>query len=153
MSELNLLDYILGDFVEFYDKIQNLFPVCLKCQKPIFLKNIKENKIVKMKIDCPFCNNSETLTLDEYIKKLESLITEKKTAILIKVNYLMVFAKIAIYGYVKNVLLSIYPKIIFYINPNLKFVQLVLNTQMKKQVFIIYKKIYIYVINAILNLY
>ena len=78
MSELNLLDYIYDDYVEFYNKIQNLFPVCLKCQKPVFLKNIIENKIVKMKIECPFCNNSEVLTLDDYIKKLEALIPEKK---------------------------------------------------------------------------
>ena len=59
-------------------KIQNLFPVCLKCQKPVFLNNLKENKIVKVKIECPFCKNLETLTLKEYIEKLESLIPEKK---------------------------------------------------------------------------
>ena len=42
------------------------------------MKNIKENKIVKIKIDCPFCNNSESLTLNDYIKQLEQLIPEKK---------------------------------------------------------------------------
>ena len=31
MSELNLSEYIPEDLSEFYDKIQNLFPVCLKC--------------------------------------------------------------------------------------------------------------------------
>ena len=78
MSELNLLDYIEpNDLIEFYNKIQNLFPVCLKCQKPVFLKNIKEDKIVKMKIECPFCNNKETLTLNDYIKKLDELIPVK----------------------------------------------------------------------------
>ena len=78
MSELNLLDYIEpNDLIEFYNKIQNLFPVCLKCQKPVFLKNIKEDKIVKMKIECPFCNNNETLTLNDYIKKLDELIPVK----------------------------------------------------------------------------
>ena len=78
MSELNLLDYIEpDDLVEFYNKIQNLFPVCLKCQKPVFIKNVKENKIVKMKMECPFCNNNETLALNDYIKKLEDLIPVK----------------------------------------------------------------------------
>ena len=78
MTELNLLDYIEpNDLKEFYNKIQNLFPVCLKCQKPVFLKNMKEDKIVKMKIECPFCNNNETLTLNDYIKKLEELIPAK----------------------------------------------------------------------------
>ena len=79
MSELNLLDYIKPkELVDFYSKIQNLFPVCTKCQKPVFLKNIKENKIVKIKIDCPFCNHSESLILNDYIKQLEQLIPEKK---------------------------------------------------------------------------
>ena len=32
-----------------------------------------------MKIDCPFCQNSEKLALNEYIDKLESLIPEKKS--------------------------------------------------------------------------
>ena len=78
MSELNLLNYIeSNDLIEFYNKIQNLFPVCLKCQKPVFLKNIKEDKIVKMKIECPFCNNNETLTLNDYAKKLDELIPVK----------------------------------------------------------------------------
>ena len=78
MTELNLLDYIEpNDLIEFYNKIQNLFPVCLKCQKPVFLKNMKEDKIVKMKIECPFCNNNETLTLNDYIKKLEELFPVK----------------------------------------------------------------------------
>ena len=79
MSELNLLDYINQDeLAEFYGKIQNLFPVCIKCQKPVLIKNIKEDKTVKMQIDCPFCQNSEKLILKEYINKLESLIPEKK---------------------------------------------------------------------------
>ena len=81
MSELNLLDFIIEgskELEDFYYKIQNLFPVCLKCQKPVFLNNLKENKIVKVKIECPFCKNLETLTLKEYIEKLESLIPEKK---------------------------------------------------------------------------
>ena len=80
MSELDLLEFIEPkELIEFYDKIQNLFPVCLKCQKPVLLQNIKEDKIVKMKIDCPFCQNSEKLALNEYIDKLESLIPEKKS--------------------------------------------------------------------------
>ena len=81
MTELNLLDYIIDgekELEDFYYKIQNLFPVCLKCQKPTFLNNLKENKIVKIKIECPFCKNLETLTLKEYIEKLEALIPEKK---------------------------------------------------------------------------
>ena len=79
MSELDLLEFIEPkELIEFYDKIQNLFPVCLKCQKPILLQNIKEEKIVKVTIKCPFCQNSEKLTLNEYISKLESLIPEKK---------------------------------------------------------------------------
>ena len=80
MSELNLLDFIndIDELKEFYKKIQNLFPVCVKCQKPILLKNIKEDRMLKMLIDCPFCQNSEKLTLTDYINKLESLIPEKK---------------------------------------------------------------------------
>ena len=81
MSELNVLDFIKEgskELEDFYYKIQNLFPVCIKCQKPVFLKNLKENKILKVKIECPFCKNLETLTLKEYIEKLESLIPEKK---------------------------------------------------------------------------
>ena len=32
MSELDLLEFIEPkDLIEFYDKIHNLFPVCLKC--------------------------------------------------------------------------------------------------------------------------
>lgn len=79
MSELNLLDFIEPkELIDFYAKIQNLFAVCLKCQKPVLINNINDNKIVKIKIECLFCQNSETLTLKYYINKLESLIPEKK---------------------------------------------------------------------------
>ena len=79
MSELDLLKFIEPkELIEFYEKIQNLFPICIKCQKPILFQNIKEDKKVKIKIECPFCNYSEKLTLNDYITKLESLIPEKK---------------------------------------------------------------------------
>lgn len=79
MSELDLLEFIKPkELKEFYIKIQNLFPVCLKCKKPIFLNNLKENKIVKVKIECPFCKYTDTLTLEDYINKLDSLIPEKE---------------------------------------------------------------------------
>ena len=79
MYELDLLEFIKPkDLIEFYEKIQNLFPVCVKCQKPVLLQNVNEEKKVKIKIECPFCQNTETLTLKEYISKLESLIPEKK---------------------------------------------------------------------------
>ena len=55
-------------------EIQNLFPVCLKCQKPVFIKNIMDNKEVKIKIDCEYCQNSQMLTIDEYINQLNSLL-------------------------------------------------------------------------------
>ena len=77
MSEFNLLDYIPDDLVEFYNKIQNLFPVCLKCQKPVFIQNIMDNKIVKIKIDCEYCQDSQKLTTEEYIDKLNSLLPDK----------------------------------------------------------------------------
>ena len=77
MSELNLFDYIREELHDYYKSIQNLFPVCLKCSKPVFIKNIMDNKIVKIKIDCEYCQNSQSLTLDEYIEKLNSLLPEK----------------------------------------------------------------------------
>ena len=77
MSELNLSEYIPEDVSEFYYKIQNIFPVCLKCQKPVFIQNIMDNKIVKIKIDCEYCKNSEKLTTEEYVYKLNELLPEK----------------------------------------------------------------------------
>ena len=76
MSELNLFEYIPDELHEYYNKIQNLFPVCLKCQKPVFIKNIMDNKEVKIKIDCEYCQNSQMLTIDEYINQLNSLLPE-----------------------------------------------------------------------------
>ena len=77
MSEFNLLDFIPDDLVGFYNKIQNLFPVCLKCQKPVFIQNIMDNKVVKIKIDCEYCQDSQKLTTEEYIDKLNSLLPDK----------------------------------------------------------------------------
>ena len=77
MSELNLLEYIPEELHEYYNSIQNLFPVCLKCQKPVFIKNIMDNKTVKIKIDCEYCQNSQSLTIEEYINQLNSLLPEK----------------------------------------------------------------------------
>ena len=57
MSEINLLDFIPEDLNKFYDTIQNIFPVCLKCQKPVFIQNIIDNKVVKIKIDCEYCQD------------------------------------------------------------------------------------------------
>ena len=78
MTKLNLKDYFTEEYIEFYEKIQNLFPVCLKCQKEVFLKNIVEDKILKIKIEYPFCKNEEKLTLNDYVEKLQGLIPEKK---------------------------------------------------------------------------
>ena len=76
MSEINLLEYIPEELHEYYNKIQNLFPVCLKCQKPVFIKNTMDNKIVKIKIDCEYCQHSQLLTTEEYINQLNSLLPE-----------------------------------------------------------------------------
>ena len=77
MSELNLTDYIPDDLKEFYKNIQNLFPVCLKCQKPVFIQNIMDNKVVKVKIDCEYCQNSQSLTIEDYINQLNALVPDK----------------------------------------------------------------------------
>ena len=77
MSEINLLDFIPEDLNKFYDTIQNIFPVCLKCQKPVFIQNIIDNKLVKIKIDCEYCQDSQKLTTEEYIDKLNALLPEK----------------------------------------------------------------------------
>ena len=71
------MDYIPEDLNEFYEKIQNVFPVCLKCQKPVFIQNIIDNKVVKIKIDCEYCKDSQKLTTEEYIDKLNALLPEK----------------------------------------------------------------------------
>ena len=76
MSEINLLEYIPEELHEYYNKIHNLFPVCLKCQKPVFIKNTMDNKIVKIKIDCEYCQHSQLLTTEEYINQLNSLLPE-----------------------------------------------------------------------------
>ena len=72
MSEIDLIDYLPEELHEYYNKIQNLFPVCLKCQKPVFIKNIIDNKVVKIKIDCEYCQNNQVLTTEEYINQLFS---------------------------------------------------------------------------------
>ena len=76
MSEIDLIDYIPNELHDYYNKIQNLFPVCLKCQKPVFIKNIMDNKVVKIKIDCEYCQNYQVLTTEEYINQLLSLLPE-----------------------------------------------------------------------------
>ena len=76
MSEIDLIDYLPEELHEYYNKIQNLFPVCLKCQKPVFIKNIIDNKVVKIKIDCEYCQNNQVLTTEEYINQLFSLLPE-----------------------------------------------------------------------------
>lgn len=153
MSELDLLKFIEPkELIEFYEKIQNLFPICIKCQKPILFQNIKEDKKVKIKIECPFCNYSEKLTLNDYITKLESLIPEKK--------YCNIHTDKLSYGFCQDCNIWQCKKCFidhistnhimyqsqFKIRPTCK------NTQMKKQAFITQKVIHIYVINVILNL-
>ena len=76
MSEIDLIDYIPNELHDYYNKIQNLFPVCLKCQKPVFIKNIMDNKVVKIKIDCEYCQNYQVLTTEEYINQILSLLPE-----------------------------------------------------------------------------